>query len=63
MQCMGLLNHKATKPARNRPEDIKTTSLQQIINNAKDNMTPDGLIFNFDQTGCKLVPYGDWTMA
>ena len=26
-------------------------------------MITDGLIFNFDQTGCKLVPYSDWTMA
>jgi len=66
MQRMGLSKRKATKAARNRPEDfddIKKTFLQRITNTVKDNMIPDGLIFNFDQTGCKLVPYSDWTMA
>jgi hypothetical protein len=66
MQRMGLLKRKATKAARNRPEDfedVKTTFLQRITTTVKDNMIPESLIFNFDQTGCKLVPYSDWTMA
>jgi len=66
MRRMGLSKRKATKAARNKPEDfddIKATFLQRITTTVKENMIPESLIFNFDQTGCKLVPYSDWTMA
>ena len=44
-------------------ERVKTRFLKQIARMVKLREIPDSLIINLDQTGIKLVPTGDWTMA
>ena len=37
--------------------------LQQTVDLVKAHAIPPKLIINLDETGIKLVPVGDWTMA
>ena len=65
---MGYLKRKATtksKPGMSSQEfkRVKTTYLNQIARMVKLKEMPDSLIINLNQTGIKLVPTGDWTMA
>lgn len=65
LQRMGFVKRKGTKAVKNLPsdfEDIKTKHLEKISNVVEQYHVPDSLIINWDQTGCQLVPGGDWTM-
>ena len=44
-------------------ERMKAVLLKQVARMVKFRDIPDSLIINLDQTGVKLVPTGDWTMA
>ena len=44
-------------------ERMKAVFLKQLARMVKLRDIPDSLIINLDQTGVKLVPTGDWTMA
>ena len=66
MSRMGLVRRKATKAARKKPTDfesLKAQFLQRITKVVKDHSVPPALILNLDQTGTKLVPTSEWTMA
>ena len=62
---MGYARRKATTSARTLPENFSTIKyefLNRITTNAVQHNIPDELILNFDQTGLKFVPCGEWTM-
>ena len=65
---MGFVKRKAT--TKSTPgmsgetfKRVKKGFLEQISGVVKLRNIPDALILNLDQTGIKLVPTGDWTMA
>ena len=61
----GYVKRKATKEAQKLPpdfSDIKLGFLQRIKDEVVSNSIPLALVFNFDQTGSKLVPVCEWTM-
>ena len=54
------------KAVRKLTDDFPTIKLQfleKIKNIVTIHKIPDQLVFNWDQTGIKLVPARDWTMA
>ena len=56
----------ATKAARKLPVDfpeLKLTFLKRIQEEVRSKAIPLELLFNWDQTGVKLVPVSSWTMA
>ena len=60
------VKRKATKAARKIPEDfedLKSAFLERIRTEVQENAIPLPLIFNWDQTGSKLVPVSEWTLA
>ncbi len=65
---MGYVKRKATTkstPGRSGEEfeQLKARYLKEIGGMVKLRDIPDSLVINLDQTGIKLVPTGDWTMA
>ena len=65
---MGYVKRKATTKATpgmsdKAFEEAKASFLKQIARMTKLREIPDSLIINLDQTGIKLLPNGDWTMA
>ena len=68
LKRMGYVKRKATtkRPHGISEEDfknLKANYLHQIMQMVKLYNIPDSLITNLDETGIKLVPTGDWTMA
>jgi len=66
LQRMGYVKRKATTKAKNTVEDfdaVKSDFLFDIKVMVALEEIPPELIINFDQTGLKYVPVGDWTMA
>ena len=68
LKRMGFVKRKATTKATpsmstEEFEKVKATFLKQIASIVQLRDIPDSLIINLDQTGIKLVPCGDWTMA
>ena len=62
----GYVKRKATKAARKLPTDfpeLKLAYLKRIQEEVKSNTIPLQLLFNWDQTGVKLVPVSSCTMA
>lgn len=62
----GFVRRKATKAARKHPPDfpqLKLAYFDRIKSEITDNDIPMDLLFNWDQTGTKLVPVSNWTMA
>ncbi|CAC5423080.1 unnamed protein product [Mytilus coruscus] len=65
LRCMGFVKRKGTKAVKHLPNDFDEIHQEYItkINNVREKHNiPDTLIINWDQTGCQLVPGGDWTM-
>lgn len=67
LRRMGFVKRKGTKAIKNLPNDfdeIKTEFINRVDKVKNDDSVPDSLILiiNWDQTGCQLVPGGDWTM-
>jgi hypothetical protein len=63
---MGMVKRKATKAARKVPENIpelKRDFLDRIKNCCTEHAIPPSLVLNWDQTGSKMVPVSQWTMA
>ena len=63
---MGWSNVKETKAARKLPkyfDELKEDFLNCIVTKVQDHMIPKSLIINWDQTGVKMVPCSEWTMA
>ena len=68
LKRMGYVKRKATTkstPGMSNEdfEKMKAGFLNQIANMVQLYQIPDSLIINLDQTGLKLVPAGEWTMA
>ena len=68
LKRMGFIKRKAT--TKSTPsisgedlERVKAEFLKQVAGMVKLRSIPDSHIINLDQTGLKLVPTGDWTMA
>ena len=68
LQRMGYVKRKAT--TKSAPgitpevfESLKDGFLKQVARMVQLRNIPDCLIINLDQTGVKLIPVGDWTMA
>lgn len=62
---MGLVKRKGTKDVRNLPNDFdenKTEIINKVDKVKNDHSVPESLILNCYQTGCQLVPGGDWIM-
>jgi hypothetical protein len=65
MKRMGLVKRKGTQAARKLPsnfDEIKQDFLDRITSRVRDDNIPNDLIFNWDQTGVKIVPASEWTM-
>ena len=65
LQRMGFVKRKGTKAVKHLPsdfDDIKAKHLEKVNKVVEEHRVPDSLIINRDQTGCQLVPGGDWTM-
>ena len=65
---MGYVKRKATTSSTPWMSDeefqaVKTRFLKQVSSVSKLRSIPESLIINIDQTGVKLVPTSDWTMA
>ena len=65
---MGYVKRKATTKANpgmseKEFEEVRAGFMKQIGRMVKLREIPDSFILNLDQTGIKLVPTGDWTMA
>lgn len=62
---MGYARKKATKAARKLPADFEMVR-DEFIHRVKDAVVeskiPPEFIINFDQTGVKIIPSGEWTM-
>ena len=66
MSRIGLVKRKGTKAVRKLPDDypaIKLQYLERIKTMVTQYHIPHELIFNWDQTGIKMVPASEWTMA
>ena len=62
----GFVKRKATKAARKLPPDypdLKLAYLKRIQDEVEAHDIPWDMVFNWDQTGLKLVPVSSWTMA
>ncbi|CAG2257650.1 SF4 [Mytilus edulis] len=65
LRRMGFVKRKGTKAVKHLPndfDDIRQEYISKINNVREKHNIPDNLIINWDQTGCQLVPGGDWTM-
>ncbi|CAG2246019.1 unnamed protein product [Mytilus edulis] len=65
LRRMGFVKRKGTKAVKHLPndfDDIRQEYISKINNVREKHNIPDTLIINWDQTGCQLVPGGDWTM-
>ena len=65
LKRLGYVKHKGTKAARKLPDDFdhqKSEFLRIIKETVTKYSIPLQLIFNFDQTGLKIVPVSNWTM-
>ena len=66
LQRMGYVKRKGTKAGRKLPADydqVKAAFMKRIVDAVQENKIPAELVINFDQTGVKLVPTSEWTMA
>lgn len=62
---MGFVKRKGTKSVKTLPsdfEDIKSKFVEKVNSVVKKYNVPDTLVLNWDQTGCQMVPGGEWTM-
>jgi len=65
LRRMGFVKRKGTKGTKHLPadfDDIKQEYINKVSKVVKDNNVPDSLVINWDQTGCQLIPGGNWTM-
>lgn len=65
LRRMGFVKRKGTKSVKQLPTDfdeIKKKYVEKVSNVVTKFQIPDSLIINWDQTGCQLIPGGDWTM-
>ena len=63
---LGFVKSKGMKAVRKLPDDtptIKQRFLEKIRDIVTTHKIPYQLVFNWDQTGIKLIPVSDWAMA
>lgn len=68
LKRMGFVKRKATTESTpsmsgEEFERVEAGFLKQVARMVQVHDIPDSLIINLNQTGLKLVPAGDWTMA
>ena len=68
LRRLGYVKRKATTKANtqlseDKFQQIKASFLQQVFALVKAHAIPPELIINLDETGIKLVPVGEWSMA
>ncbi|KAK6167122.1 hypothetical protein SNE40_021221 [Patella caerulea] len=66
LQRLGFVKCKGTKAARKLPQDFdshKANFLRTVTEIKEQHNIPNELIFNFDQTGLKVVPVSNWTLG
>ena len=66
LRRMGLVKCKGTKAARKLPANFpqqKADFLDKLSDRVDEHDIPKDLIINFDQTGLKIVPVSNWTLA
>ena len=62
---MGFVKRKGTKAIKTLPQDFKVIRdefLAKVNGVIKEHNVPDSLVINWDQTGCQMVPGGEWYM-
>lgn len=62
----GYSKRKGTKAARKLPQNyevIKTGFLNKVRRSVHSMKVPPSMVINWDQTGSKLTPTSEWTMA
>ena len=65
LRRMGFVKRKGTKATKTLPSDfaaIQQGYVSKVEKFVRDHAIPDSLVLNFDQTGCHMVPGGEWTM-
>jgi len=65
LRRMGFVKRKGTNGVKHLPTDFAEIckAFEEKINKVTvEHNVPDSMIINWDQTGCQLVPGGDWTM-
>jgi hypothetical protein len=66
LKRMGLVKRKGTKAARKVPanfQEQKAEFLGKVADRVEEHTIPKELVINFDQTGLKIVPVSNWTLA
>ncbi len=66
LERMGFVKRKGTKAARKLPENFdeqKDKFISDVGGIVADHDIPPELVLNFDQTGVKIVPVSNWTLA
>ena len=62
---MNFVKRKGTKDVKRLPDDfqeIKAAYNKRVQDAMTKHQIPENLVMNLDQTGCHLVPGGQWTM-
>ncbi|KAH3834639.1 hypothetical protein DPMN_107971 [Dreissena polymorpha] len=62
---MGFVKRKGTKATKFLPTDFQSIQegfLAKVNKVVNEENVPDSLFINWDQTGCHMVPGGEWTM-
>ncbi|CAC5395882.1 unnamed protein product [Mytilus coruscus] len=65
LRRIGVVKRKGTKGVKHLPadfDDIKQEYVKKVSTVIKQHSIPDSLVIKWDQTGCQLIPGGDWTM-
>ena len=65
LRRMNFVKSKGTKDVKRLPDDfqeIKAAYNKRVQDAMTKHQIPENLVMNLDQTGCNLVPGGQWTM-
>ena len=64
LQRLGFTKRKGTKAVKKLPTDFATMTafIERVKAVTDEHSVPPELVLNWDQTGCSVVPGGDWTM-
>lgn len=65
LRRMGYVKRKGTKATKslvNDFDDIQKEFVDKVNNVVREHNVPDSLFIDWDQTGCQMVPGGEWTI-
>ena len=63
---IGYVKRKGTRTARHTPSDfpaVKSSFLEKISEAKETHNIPESMVVNCDQTGAKMIPVSQWTLA